>query len=376
MERRRAWKEEKRWIRAEYRWKRRKRWRMLKFIVKRSIQKCFAKKTEDEIRKQALKKLSRKERRKRLIRLSKFVFKKRIQRTIIYLKNFPNQPIRPAYNLFVSSKISKDQFLVIVLNSTAYYILAYLLLYLLMQFITALVALHFDYQTIVYYYDLYYNIVTTAWTFDSVKILYSMPSLVSIFLGVVLFIFYRWVENENGSLKMLLLWMVFLGSVYFFGSLLIGSVLDKGFGYVIMYLYYLDTERMTMVFISLFGLLVTGTILTKPFMVSGNTYFNELNEHNRPAFMYGQVLLPFLLGTGIILLAKLPEIKAYEALILVCGILPVMPIMATYRSYNEMYFDLETRTISLTKIAIILAILLFAAFRIVLSYDIIRIGSV
>ncbi len=374
MERRRAWKEEKRWIREEYKWNRRKRYRLIRFIIKRNFRKLFEPKGEDDIKKAQLRAMSRAQRRKRLLRLTRFVIKKRIQYTIIYLKNFPNQPIRPAHQLFVTSKLSKDQFLVIVLNSTAYFILAYLIMYMLSQMTTALIGLHFDYQTIFYYYKLYFNIVTSQWSADSVKILFSMPSLVSIFLAVILLIFYNWVQNENGTLKMLVLWMVFYGITYFFGSLLIGSILDQGFGYVAMYLYYMDTERMTIVFFTVFMLLVGGVILTKSFMICANSYFNDLSEHNRPAFMIAHVLLPYLLGTGIILLTKLPEISAYETFILLSGILVILPVMATFKTYNELYFDLEPRKISLSSIAVVLSIILFAAFRIVFSFDILRIG--
>ena len=364
--------------REERRWNRYKRRRLLKYIIKRTIQKAFEKKTvEEKSARKEDKKFRRNrerfERRKRR-RLLRYVMKKRWQRFLYYWRHFPSEPIKQFNQRFQSAKISRDQFIVIIINSTLYFVLSYVVLFILQQLLTALFALHFDFQSILYYWGVYYNIAVEAWSFDSVKILYSIPAISSLILGILYFILYNVVRYENGHLKLFVLWSIFHCFVQFSADFLFGPILEKGFGYVLMYLYFLDTKRMITVIISLFFLLSSGVLLTKSFLISANIYVNELTQHNRRLFMNAQVLIPYILGSAFIILIKLPEVHFYEILLILGGILAIAPIMFTFSTFNEMYFDQEPRRIRVFLKLLLITVAFIIVWRIATDFGI-RIGT-
>jgi len=361
-ERRDAWALEKQWRKEKRHWNWVRRRRIMRLVIKNA----FKKKKPATIIKQ---KIVVEE-----VVEEGYVMKKRWQRFLYYWRHFPSEPIKQFNQRFQSAKISRDQFIVIIINSTLYFVLSYVVLFILQQLLTALFALHFDFQSILYYWGVYYNIAVEAWSFDSVKILYSIPAISSLILGILYFILYNVVRYENGHLKLFVLWSIFHCFVQFSADFLFGPILEKGFGYVLMYLYFLDTKRMITVIISLFFLLSSGVLLTKSFLISANIYVNELTQHNRRLFMNAQVLIPYILGSAFIILIKLPEVHFYEILLILGGILAIAPIMFTFSTFNEMYFDQEPRRIRVFLKLLLITVAFIIVWRIATDFGI-RIGT-
>lgn len=264
-------------------------------------------------------------------------------------------------------KRTGNNFLIIFLNSTSYYILAFLFLYLLSQFAAAIAGMQFGFSSIIYHYKLIWAIDSTEWTSDAVKLLYSLPPFLSLLIGFIFLLIYISLYDHTGKFKMFFLWTFAHGMIWFFGALLAGTILDKGFGYVVMYFYFLDTGKLIISLISLTLLLTVSTITTKWFLFSANSYFNQLNEHNRTFFTFSQVILPIVAGTAILIGAKLPNITYYELFVLLSSILFMLPIIMRYNSMPTFFFDEFPIKIKLDVKALVLAIVFLAAFRVLLA---------
>jgi hypothetical protein len=267
-------------------------------------------------------------------------------------------------------KRTKDNFFIITVNSIAYFIISFIVIYLLGQLLTAVIALQYDFKSVIYYHRLAWAIDSSDWTVESVKLLFSLAPLLSFIVGVICLIIYVLLYDERTNLKQFFLWGFAHGMVWFFGATLAGALLDNGIGYVIMYMYFQDTERTILSLLSLTALLLTAAFTTRWFLFSGNAYFNQLNEHNRSFFTYSQIIVPAFLGTLILILSKLPLITYYELFTLLTMLVFIIPILATHRSFPTFYFDEIPITIKADKKAIITASLMLVAFRVIFHFGI------
>jgi len=302
-------------------------------------------------------KLAKKNRKSKIRKLRPYLFKRRQRELMLGIKGINKQTMQRWFLWFVGiagSKINRGNFIKVVLNSMSLFILSYFALFIIGKIITIWVALSFDYKLIVYYFKLYYNIDSDLWTGDAVKILYSIQPITGLILGFVSLIIYNSKKNDPGKFKLFFLWGFVHGMVFFFGSLLMGTLLNKGFGWVIAYLYYKDTGKMIFSIISIFALAVTGSAIARLFVISGNTYFNFINRERLRFMIVAQTLLPAILGSIIISLMKIPaeyyyittEEVWYEIIKLTTVLLVLIPMFFTFASIHDIYFDEEPRKIS------------------------------
>lgn len=290
------------------------------------------------------------------------------------IKTFDRNTLRRWFKgllAFAENKDKRHNFFVISVNSLVLFLLSYMVIYVLSQLITVWVATTFDYKTILYYYKIYYDIESSAWNADSVKILYSIMPLNGILLGTIFIILFSTFRNEPGNFKLFFLWGFVHGMVMFFGSLLMGTLLNKDFGWVIAYMYYRDTGKMIFSIISIFALVAIGGVIAKSFLISGNAYFNFIDKKNRKFMLTGQVIFPIITGTIILALIKIPnefyygtvDEMYYEFLKLSTLVILVIPLIVAFRSYDETYFDEEPRKIFLNWKALVVTVVIIIAFR-------------
>ncbi|MBE0638192.1 MAG: hypothetical protein IH598_06720 [Bacteroidales bacterium] len=268
------------------------------------------------------------------------------------------------------NKRTAGNFTIIALNSTAYYLISFIIMYLLGQFLTSVVALQYDYKSIIYYHKLQWVIDSYDWTTESVKLLFSIAPLLSLLLGIIFLIIYIILYDDRGTLKQFFLWGFAHGMIWFFGAMLAGTILDQGIGYVVMYLYFKDTGKLILSLFALSSLVLIAAFTNKWFLFSGNSYFNQLNEHNRAFFTFSQIVVPMLAGTVLLIGIKLPMITFYELFALLTSLAFMIPMMANFRSFNTFYFDEIPIEVKADKKAMITAVLMLVAFRIIFEFGI------
>ncbi len=275
----------------------------------------------------------------------------------------------------VENRSDRNKFLKITLNSFFLFILSYMVLYALGEFITVFAAQSFEYDTVLYYFKIYYNIESEQWTGDAVKVLYTIKPALGLILAVISISVYSTLKNNNNVFKVFFLWMFVHGMVMFFGSLLMGTLLNQGFGWVIAYLYYKDTGKMVFSILAIFALLVTGTSIARSFLISGNTYFNSISSENRKFLLVSQILLPAILGTAALSMLKIPEEYyyvtseevIYEILKLSTILLVIIPTILTFSAFTETYFDEDPRRVRIKWLYMIISIAAFMTYRILLA---------
>jgi hypothetical protein len=123
----------------------------------------------------------------------------------------------------------------------------------------------------------------------------------------------------------------------------------------------MDTGRVLYSILSIFLLVIAGLLTTRQFLISGNTYYNEINKTNRTSFIISQVFMPYFIGNTLLILLRQPRFIFYDSFIGFTLIICILPVLATYRSYNELYFEEEEKKprIAWLTIIILSAVILF-----------------
>ena len=264
---------------------------------------------------------------------------------------------------------SRDN-LIIWINSTALFLVAYLVIASFVGLASVIAASAFDISGELFYNQIYFHIRSQDWTSDAVKGVFSTGPLLALLVGLLLWILYSKVEEETGILKLFVLWMVMHCMVFFFGDMMMGALFSKGFGYVIMYFYFMDTGKMIITLFALVSLFTLGLFMTRQTLYTANTYMNVLQAAQTRKFVLFQFILPFLAGNIIIALFKLPGITLFEVFLNGSMIILLLPIFIRAGMMQDLFFEEEPISIKIYRITIGIALILLILYRTVLGFGI------
>jgi len=266
-------------------------------------------------------------------------------------------------------QIEKRKSLYIILNSTAFYLLSYLVVFLLFQFTTIIAANIFDIPTTLFYNKIGFNIIPEAWTFDAVKVIYSSGNIMLFLISISFLVVIIKALEFNGLLRLFFLWGFIHSISMLLGSIIMGAFNFEGFGIVLSYLYLADTAKMLLLFGGLIILIAIGMAMVKVFLFSANSYFSFLSPKMRPAFRRDQFILPFAFSTLILLITKYP-LSLYETLMLFIPFFILMPLFWGIGRYPVFYFEESEKSIKISTRLIIVTLGVYIIYRVILGFGI------
>ncbi|MFH1119170.1 MAG: hypothetical protein V1775_05060 [Bacteroidota bacterium] len=251
----------------------------------------------------------------------------------------------------------------ITINSTALFLLSYLFVFFIHQAFTILSALVFSIPVEIDYTKISFLIYRYAWTFDSVKIIYSTGPVICMILSIFMLVVAIRFKEYDGLLKMFFLWGFVHSINLFLGSTLAGALLGEGFGHVLIWMFMPDTGKMIITLLGLFSLAAIGFAITRLFLLSANTYYNKQDSADRPVFLIYQVLLPFIFGSVLIAVFRFP-LNYYESLRLITPIIIILPAFLNSAGFPVFFFDENPRKIKISSSLIAAAIIILVLYRI------------
>jgi hypothetical protein len=119
----------------------------------------------------------------------------------------------------------------------------------------------------------------------------------------------------------------------------------------------------------LFLLAATGFALTRTFLLSGNIYFNLLETKNRLPFIVFQVILPFIIGSIIIIGIRFP-VNLYELLRILTPLFVILTVLLSSFGFSVLYFDETPRSIKINGSLVAAALIIYAVYRIALHFPV------
>jgi hypothetical protein len=256
------------------------------------------------------------------------------------------------------------EYLSIFFNSTGIFLFSYLIIYVLKEIVVVIAANGFNINTVIMYFDVDFLIRSKDWTNEAVKVVYSVEPLFTLILGFIALIFFSLAGKERWIFRLIMMWIFLQAFTQSLGAMIFGILLNKEFGWVLSYLYFDDTTKLLMVIGLVLGMLVTGLFLSRFLLTTGNMYFNFLNRGNKMQFLISQILLPFIVGTGIIALIKQPLLNFLEVFSEGSMLLIICPAIIYARYSQELFFDEEPREIKVNWRWIVASLLMLILFRV------------
>ncbi len=167
----------------------------------------------------------------------------------------------------------------------------------------------------------------------------------------------------------------YLDERFFWCSLLFGTLLNQGLGWVIAWSYFIDTENIVFALLAVFSLVAVGRFSARSLFISGNTYFKFIDQSNRKFFFFSQVILPIFFGTFLIILLKLPtafyyqtfDETVFEILKTFSAFIIFIPVIITFSGFDTVYFSEEKRKAKIAWAYVLIFIILIVGIRIIFN---------
>lgn len=282
-------------------------------------------------------------------------------RKAVFLPNLLPNPMLEKLNRHDSTKA--------IIHSLAFFMIAYLIIWVFQGLATVLIASGLEIPTVWYFDRIDFIIPQALWDADKVKLTFSGAPLISLILAMLCLVAYYKVMEFNGILKMLFLWGYIHGWTGFFGAIFIGTLTSTGFGYVVVWLYLTDTFLLLVSLISLFMLFIGGMFIARPALISANYYLNLLPEDSRSQFILMQFLIPGIIGLVLLTLIRMPATFENQ-LIPATLFLVLLPVYMRRLHFPDLYFDDEPIRTRIEWVYPVVAVILIAAFRLVFALGI------
>jgi len=249
------------------------------------------------------------------------------------------------------------------INSIALFIIAYLLVYFMYQLTVLVVASRWKLDSVLMYYDLAFNDYSPLWTRSNIILVTFSGPFISLIIG---FLFYRFFSNRRkvkGFLKLFFLWIALHGFNQFLGAWATGVSFDEGFGYVPAWLYMNVFWQILISLIFLFILGIIGYYSASKFLDTSKSAF-RVNQENKSKFLLFQAVLPWVIGTLILILVKIPNNMPYDTGNMITLLFGVVPILFNRYARPTVSFEKERKPTKIKWLYIVIFVVLILAFRI------------
>lgn len=204
-----------------------------------------------------------------------------------------------------------------LLGSAFIFASVYLILYLIYQLSTGLVASHLGIRTVLYMEYIHYE-NAHEWYPHAVKRSFLIGALVMPVVAVAAYILYALLRKRLIFIRLFLLWM-FTIATGMLSQRLIGTLFSSNFEFrklgelgmeLSVYGAYMYFQPAVYVAMALFGLLllaVAGFFVGKPFLQTAWASDQIGDEGSRLIFLRNQVILPFVIGAGVVIAVTFPN---------------------------------------------------------------------
>ncbi len=237
--------------------------------------------------------------------------------------------------LFSSPDLRKKMGIVF-LQSTAYFLLSFMIIYLVYQAVTILMASSFNIPVIWYYYRIKFAIsdFSPLYTRANLIIIFAAGPVVSLMMA---FGFMKLFFTQNAFLQRfqrLYLWGFINGINMFFGAYIAGFFTQTEFIYAAAWLFMSKMyaiEEMVFAVISFAVLLIVGRTLTPLFLISSGT-IKLIKPQFRQFYIITGIILPWFAGVIILFLITLPN---YYLPLVLKTITPLFLLAPSLYRYNN-----------------------------------------
>lgn len=268
---------------------------------------------------------------------------------------------------FDDSRPSTDRLVAILINSTAIYVLSYLLMHVVVQFSEIMVAYRFTIPTIWTPSKIYFRIQDPEWRRSAVILTYATGQVLCLILAAIFFLRLQAEQDKRGLKKSFYAWLVIHGCNQFFAAMASDNFLREGFWYSPRWLFWhSNVPAVGLGFLFANLCLVIGYKLSLPFLKTCDS-IKLIRLSNRGLLIATMIFGPWLLGTLCINLTKFPVMTALEHAHQLSILLLLIPLAVGCRfQMYEMTVE-RPKAVRLSGKLVLWTVGLLVAFRLILN---------
>ncbi|MBE0640114.1 MAG: hypothetical protein IH598_16495 [Bacteroidales bacterium] len=266
-----------------------------------------------------------------------------------------------------SSQLTPNKNLIITINSTAYFMLAYIFVITVINFTSMVMAkVFYGLNGTLYHYGFDLDRKDFTWTLEPVVLIFFIGVLLALLFGVLFQVMYQNVRKGSGHGKLFLLWAYLIAYTLFFGDIVFGAFINYMPG---AFFNYMNIPMVFRVIIGIFGLImlfVIGQFSAKNILISLNIYLRRASMSQVEPFFYAQLIIPFVIGNILIFILKIPYQAKFEyidTLVLLSLVIIVISVFFRMEKLQSIQFTRHRDSFRLKKIPILLAIIITLLFR-------------
>jgi hypothetical protein len=263
-------------------------------------------------------------------------------------------------------KLHQKNYFYYTVNSTALFIIAYLAVYMLYQLTVLIVAAKYKLDSVLFYYDLAFNDYSPLWSRSNIIIVTLSGPLICLIVGFLFYRFFSTRQKAKGFVKLFFLWIALIGFNLFLGAWATGISFDQGFGYVPAWLYLNVFWQILVALLFLFILGMIGYYSVPKFLDTSKSAY-RVRPENKTKFLFFQVILPYLIGSIIIILVRIPNNLPYDTGNILTLLFGISPMIFNKYARPTVTFEKEKKATNIQWLFIVIFIALILLYRIGLN---------
>jgi hypothetical protein len=208
---------------------------------------------------------------------------------------------------------SLRKYLVISVNSLAYFMLAYLFIILLINLVSmGMAKIFYDVNSTMTPNGFDIDQTNFKWSLEPVVLIFFIGVLLAMLFGIWFQMIYINTRKGGGHLKLFFLWSYLIAYTIFFGDMIFGAFFNYMPGAFFNFMGFPIPLRVVIGIGGLVMLFVVGWMSAKNVVISLNIYLRKASiSHIRP-YITAQLLVPFVVGNVIIYFLKSPLQAKFE----------------------------------------------------------------
>jgi hypothetical protein len=260
-------------------------------------------------------------------------------------------------------------------NSTMLFMLAYLVAWLTYQIAVIITSSFFNIDSVLFFFEVMFPVGNSShlWSsFNIILITISGP-IISLIAGTLYYYFLVRKNRVKGNRLLFLNWLIVHSYCMFFAAFVAGVITNQGFGYVANWMY------MNVFFKILFSLIFLFTLSwisfkgSRHILETANSLF-RIRSKNRMIFLISQTVLPWLIGTLLLIVIKYPRftpqhenILVYDLIIIVSVLFMIIPPFFNRQASPHLSVGKERKQSRISKWIVLITLIAILVFRVGLA---------
>jgi hypothetical protein len=217
--------------------------------------------------------------------------------------------------------------------SLSVFMVTYVIAWFLYQCAVIFTASFFNIHCVITYFEVMFTLPNSSPLWNELNIIAITASgpVFSLIIGFLCLILLKRRQKLGPVVKLFLIWLCLNAMAHFLGAFVAGAITWQGFGYVIAWMFMPFIFRLIVSFLFLAFMIYLGWMLIPVMHSLANS---QMGREEIPWFLLKRFTLPWFIGSGLLMLLKIPNIIpqhenifVYDVIILSSLVFAVVPIL-------------------------------------------------